>query len=121
MRLAERCDLGGLVGEHVAIGGRDGVNAPIKVDSVVAGMLAGANSIDDLDVLRHGGVDKAVADMRATSTLGAFLRAFTWGNVRQLEKTERRLIHRSTTRILFSSGTRSRSARRSASSRASAR
>jgi hypothetical protein len=51
-------------------------------------------------------MDKAVADMRATSTLGAFLRAFTWGNVRQLEKTERRLIHRSTTRILFSSGTR---------------
>src|SRR5207248_2154924 len=84
MRLAERCDLGGLVGEHVAIAGRDGVNAPVKVASVVAGMLAGADSIDDLDVLRHGGLDKVFTQMRAPSTLGAFLRAFTWGNVRQL-------------------------------------
>jgi hypothetical protein len=94
MRLAERCDLGGLIGENVAIAGRDGVNAPVKVASVVAGMLAGADSIDDLDVLRHGGMDKVFAQMRAPSTLGAFLRAFTWGNVRQLEKTARGLLAR---------------------------
>ena len=37
MRLAERCDLDGLVGEHVALASPDGVNAPAKVASIVAG------------------------------------------------------------------------------------
>ena len=87
MRLAERCGLAALVGEHVSIGHRDGVNAPVTVTSVVGGMPAGADSIDDLDVLRHGGMDKLFGGVRAPSTLGSFLRAFTWGNVRQLEKT----------------------------------
>ncbi|GAA0378612.1 hypothetical protein Acor_69520 [Acrocarpospora corrugata] len=54
MRLAERCGLAALVGEHVAIGDRLGVNAPEKVASIVAGMAAGAASIADLDALRHG-------------------------------------------------------------------
>jgi hypothetical protein len=94
MRLAERCGLAVLVGEHVSLGHRDGVNAPVKVASVVAGMLAGADSIDDLDVLRHGGMDKLFTGVRAPSTLGSFLRAFTWGNVRQLEKTGRWLLTR---------------------------
>ncbi|MBX6387283.1 MAG: IS1380 family transposase [Microbispora sp.] len=94
MRLAERCRLADLVDQCVAIGDRDGVNAPIKVSAIVAGMLAGADSIDDLDVLRHGGMDKLFADVRAPSTLGAFLRSFTWGNVRQLEKAGRMLLGR---------------------------
>lgn len=96
MRLAERCGLAALVGECVAIGDRDGVNAPIKVPTVVAGMLAGADSIDDLDVLRHGRMDKLFTGVRAPSTLGAFLRSFTWGNVRQLEKAGRMLLQRLT-------------------------
>jgi Transposase DDE domain group 1 len=94
MRLAERCGLAALVGEHVVIGGGDGANAPVKVASVVGGMLAGADSIDDLDVLRHGGMDKLFDQIRAPSTLGSFLRAFTWGNVRQLEKTARLFLTR---------------------------
>lgn len=94
MRLAERCGLAELVDQYVAIGGRDGANAPIKVSAIAAGMLAGADSIDDLDVLRHGGMDKLFADVRAPSTLGAFLRSFTWGNVRQLEKSGRVLLQR---------------------------
>jgi hypothetical protein len=94
MRLAERCGLHGLVGEHVSITHRDGVNAPVKVASVVGGMLAGADSIDDLDLLRHGGMDKLFDGIRAPSTLGSFLRAFTWGNVRQLEKIARTLLAR---------------------------
>ncbi|MFG2091939.1 MULTISPECIES: IS1380 family transposase [unclassified Spirillospora] len=94
MRLAERCGLASLVGEHVSLRCRDGANAPVKVASVVAGMLAGADSIDDLDVLRHGGMDKLFTGVRAPSTLGSFLRAFTWGNVRQLEKTARVLLAR---------------------------
>src|SRR5258708_2254409 len=94
MRLAERCGLADLVGDSVAIGDRDGVNAAAKVGGIVAGMLAGADSIDDLDVLRHGGMDKVFTDVRAPSTFGSFLRSFTWGNVRQLEKVSREMLGR---------------------------
>src|SRR6478735_5418450 len=48
-------------------------------------MLAGADSIDDLDVLRHGGMSKVVTGVRAPSTVGTFLRTFTFGHVRQLD------------------------------------
>ncbi|GAA2952262.1 hypothetical protein GCM10010478_61030 [Streptomyces erythrogriseus] len=44
----------------------------------MAGMLAGADSIDDIDVLRHGAMAKAFRGVRAPSTLGSFLHAFTW-------------------------------------------
>jgi hypothetical protein len=94
MRLAERCGLADLVGESVAIGDRDGVIAPVKVPGIVAGMLAGVDSIDDLEVLRHGGMDKVFTGVRAPSTFGSFLRSFTWGNVRQLEKVSRELLAR---------------------------
>lgn len=59
--------------------------ADAKVMSIVGGMAAGADSIDDLDVLRHGGLPKLFGGVRAPSTLGTFLRAFTWGHVRQLD------------------------------------
>src|SRR6266566_7738024 len=54
MALAQRAGLADLAGEHVRLAGACGVNAPVKVACVVAGMIAGADSIDDLDVLRHG-------------------------------------------------------------------
>jgi hypothetical protein len=81
--------LAGLVAEHVRVAARCGVNAPAKVSSIVAGMAAGADSIDDLDVLRHGGMTKVFGGIRAPSTLGSFLRCLAWGNVRQMEKTGR--------------------------------
>jgi hypothetical protein len=80
MRLAERCGLGDLVTEHVRVGDRCGANAAAKVSSVVAGMAAGADSIDDLDVLRHGGMTRVFDGIRAPSTLGSFLRCLRWGN-----------------------------------------
>lgn len=92
MRLAERCGLARLVAEHVAPSAADGVNPAAKVSSIVAGMACGADSIDDLDLLRHGGMDKIFTGIRAPSTLGSFLRAFTWGNVRQLDKVARHLL-----------------------------
>jgi len=49
---------------------------------VVAGMIAGADSIDDLDVLRHCGLGKVVTGVRAPSMVGTFLRTFTFGHVR---------------------------------------
>jgi hypothetical protein len=54
-------------------------NAAVKVAAVVAGMVAGADSIDDLDRLRHGGMGRLFSGIRAPSTLGTFLRAFTYG------------------------------------------
>jgi hypothetical protein len=94
MRLAERCDLAGLVAEHVRIADRLGVNAPLKVGSIVAGMLAGADSIADLDVLRHGGMTTLFGGVRAPSTLGSFLRCLAWGNVRQIEKVSGQMLTR---------------------------
>jgi hypothetical protein len=94
MRLADRCRLPELVAEHVRIIDRQGVNAPAKISSIVAGMTAGADSIDDLDVLRHGGMTKLFEGVRAPSTLGSFLRCLRWGNVRQIEKVSRELLTR---------------------------
>src|SRR5260221_3622251 len=85
MSLAERAGLQGLVRRRVTIGAAAGVNAGLKVGCLVAGMAAGADSIDDMDVLRHGAMAQVFAGVRAPSTLGSFLRSFTWGNVRQLE------------------------------------
>ncbi|MVZ99179.1 IS1380 family transposase [Actinomadura sp. LD22] len=93
MRLAERCGLPDLVSEHVRVADRCGANAAAKVSSIVAGMAAGADSIDDLDVLRHGGMTKVFDQIRAPSTLGSFLRCLRWGNVRQLEKAGRELLN----------------------------
>jgi hypothetical protein len=49
------------------------------------GMVAGANSIDDMALLRHGGMGRTLARAYAPSTLGSFLRAFTFSHVRQFD------------------------------------
>jgi len=92
MALAQRAGMGGLVGEHVRVGRRCGVNAQVKVPCVVAGMIGGADSIDDMGLLRHGAMPVLFGGIRAPSTLGSFLRSFTWGNVLQLEKVSRLLL-----------------------------
>jgi hypothetical protein len=92
MALAQRAGLEGLAGEHVRIGHRCGVNARVKVPGIVAGMIGGADSIDDLDLLRHGAMPALFGGVRAPSTLGSFLRSFTWGNVLQLEKVSRLVL-----------------------------
>jgi hypothetical protein len=77
MALAQRAGLAALTGEHVGIAGRGRVNAPVKVGCLVAGMAGGADSIDDLDMLRHGAMPALFGGIRAPSTLGSFLRSFT--------------------------------------------
>ncbi len=89
MALAQRAGLGELVARHVDPAGECGVSAPLKIGCLVAGMAAGAGSIDDMDLLRHGAMTGLFGGVRAPSTLGSFLRAFTWGNVRQAEKAQR--------------------------------
>ena len=61
---------------------------------VIAGMAAGADSIEDLDVLRHGATPRLLCGVRAPSTLGTFLRGFTFGHVRQLDAVAARLLAR---------------------------
>ena len=92
MALAQRAGLAGLVAEHVRPGGECGVNAHLKVPCLVAGMAAGADSIDDMDLLRHGAMPDLFGGIRAPSTLGSHLRSYTWGNVRQLEMVNRQLL-----------------------------
>jgi hypothetical protein len=45
-----------------------------------------------MDLLRHGGMDRLFAGVRAPSTLGTFLRVFTFGHVRQLDAVASRLL-----------------------------
>ena len=92
MALAQRAGLADLAGEHVRIARRCGANPQVKVPCVVAGMIGGADSIDDLDLLRHGAMRSLFGGVRAPSTLGSFLRSFAWGNVLQLEKVSRLLL-----------------------------
>jgi hypothetical protein len=92
MALAERAGLEDLAEEHVRISRPCGVNAQVKVGCLVAGMLAGADSIADMDLLRHGALPALFGGVRAPSTLGSFLRSFTWGNVLQLGKVHRLVL-----------------------------
>jgi len=92
MALAERAGLQALVRRHVTIAAKTGVYPEVKVGCLVAGMAAGADSIDDMDLLRHGAMPDLFGGVRAPSTLGSFLRSFTWGNVRQLEAAGRELL-----------------------------
>jgi hypothetical protein len=90
--LAERAGFQQLVGAHLRVTRAGGANAVLKVSSLVAGMVAGADSIDDMALLRHGGMGRLFTGVRAPSTLGTFLRAFTFGHVRQLDAVASRLL-----------------------------
>ena len=58
-----------------------------KVMTLVHGMIAGADSIDEMNVLRAGSTGLILGHrVMAPSTLGTFLRAFTFGHVRQLDR-----------------------------------
>src|SRR5450759_4831399 len=83
--LAEQCGLPQLVAAQLTLPAKAGVNAHLKVPALVGAMVAGADSIADTDLLRHGGMDRLFGEVRAPSTLGTFLRAFTFGHVRQLD------------------------------------
>jgi hypothetical protein len=96
MALAERAGMSELVMEKVEITGAPvpstGANPAGKVTSIVAGMAAGADSIDDLDVIRHGGMKHLFGGVYAPSTLGSFLRSFTHGHVLQLAAVLRAML-----------------------------
>jgi len=92
LALAERAGLADLADEHLSVPTDKGANAGLKVASLVAGMVAGADSIDDMALLRHGGMGRVFARAYAPSTLRSFLRAFTFGHVRQLDAVAARFL-----------------------------
>ncbi|MEO7015790.1 MAG: IS1380 family transposase, partial [Leifsonia sp.] len=92
MRLAERSGLRSLADQWLSVPTDKGANAGKKVSSLVGGMVAGADSIDDMAMLRHGGMKKIFTSCYAPSTLGSFLRSFTFGHVRQLDAVASRLL-----------------------------
>ena len=65
MALAQRCGLATLLASRLKIAAKGGANAAVKVLALVAGMVCGADSIDDMDLLRHGGMGRLFAGARA--------------------------------------------------------
>jgi hypothetical protein len=89
MRLAEQTGLAQLLSEKVRIAEprikSGSANPAPKLTTLIAGMCAGADSIDDIDVLRAGGMKTVFGGVYAPSTIGTLLREFSFGHARQLE------------------------------------
>lgn len=86
--LGRRLGIEHLVDKTVRLGERAGAAQPgRKVLTLIHAIVAGADSIDDTDVLRSGATEALLGHKAmAPSTLGTFLRAFTFGHVRQLDR-----------------------------------
>jgi hypothetical protein len=91
--LAQRIDLAGLVDRRVHLA-RHGANSGTKALTVIGSMLAGGDCIDDTAVLRAGAAGELFDRTRAPSTIGSWLRAHKWSNVRQLDAVSRELLVR---------------------------
>jgi len=93
MALAEQAGLSELITERVKVASTRvasaGVSPAGKLTSIIAGMAAGADSIDDLDLIRSGGMKRLFAQVYAPATLGQFLREFTHGHTSQLASVAR--------------------------------
>ncbi len=92
LRLAQSAALAELAQARLSVPTDKGSNAGAKVSALVAGMLAGADSIDDMRLLRHGGMGSLFDRTYAPSTLGSFLREFRFGHVRQLDAVASRTL-----------------------------
>jgi hypothetical protein len=92
MALARKARLRELADERLTVPTDKGANPGLKISSLVAGMVAGADSIEDMALLRHGGMGTVFAAGYAPSTLGSFLRSFTFGHVRQLDAVASRFL-----------------------------
>ena len=92
--LALHLGLPQLVDRHLDLGDAPGRAHPgDKVMTLVASALAGGDCIDDADALRTGRTARVLGCVvKAPSTLGTFLRSFSWGHVRQLDRVSRELL-----------------------------
>ena len=86
--LASKLGLDALISERVDLTGRvGGANPASKSLTLIHAMVAGASYIDHVDMLRAGASSKVLPfRVVAPSTLGTYLRSFTFGHVRQLDE-----------------------------------
>ena len=94
--LAERLGLKALFDERVDLGDAPGAaNAGLKAMTVIHAVLAGADSIDDCDVLRAGSTAVVLGhEVRAPSTIGTFLRSFSWPHAGQIDVVAAEMLRR---------------------------
>ncbi|HJT92395.1 MAG TPA: IS1380 family transposase [Mycobacterium sp.] len=94
LELAEQAGLSELIDTHVRLDSTrvasGAVNPVGKLTSIIAGMCTGADVIDDMNLLRAGGMPALFDQVYAPSTLGIFLREFTFGHSLQLGSVLRR-------------------------------
>ena len=93
LELAEQTGLSRLIGEHVDLPSTrvasGAVNPAGKLTTIIAGMMCGADSIDDVNLLRAGGTPRVFDEVYAPSTVGILLREFTFGHANQLAAVAR--------------------------------
>ncbi|MGQ0825492.1 MAG: IS1380 family transposase [Actinomycetota bacterium] len=94
--LAQHLELRALLHETVDLGDAPGrANVGHKAMTLISSALAGGDCIDDADVLRAGDTEAVLGHgVLAPSTLGTFLRSFTWGHARQLDRVSGELLTR---------------------------
>jgi hypothetical protein len=92
MALAGKAGLRELADQRLTVPTDKGAHPGLKLSSLVAGMVAGADSIEDMALLRHGGMGTVFTAAYAPSTLGSFLRSFTFGHVRQADAVASRFL-----------------------------
>jgi hypothetical protein len=94
--LAERLGIEALADQMITLGARPGAARPgRRVMTLVHSMVAGGDAIDDADVLRTGATAQLLGHrVMALSTLGTFLRSFTFGHVRQLDRLTEAVLAR---------------------------
>ena len=89
MTLADQTGLTSMLAEEVVIASprikSGSANLASKLATLIAGMTAGADSVDDIDLLRSGGMTVLFDGVYAPSTVGTLLREFTFGHAKQLE------------------------------------
>ena len=92
--LALHLGLPQLVQQRLDLGDAPGrANTGDKIVILVASALAGGDCIDDADVLRTEGTARVLGfTAKAPSTIGTFLRSFSWGHVRQVDRVSRELL-----------------------------
>lgn len=93
LELAEQAGLSRLIGEYVDLPSTrvasGAVNPAGKLITIIAGMMCGADSIDDANLLRAGGTPRVFDEVYAASTVGILLREFSFGHVNQLAAVAR--------------------------------
>src|ERR1700710_5209 len=91
--LAQKIGLAELIEQRVRLA-RHGANGGTKALTVIGSMLLGGASAADTALLQAGATSELFDQLRAPSTIGSWLRAFTWSNVREFDAVTRQLLGR---------------------------